>query len=255
MGGESAARFNPGGRHQEYPQQGLMALKDYYAILGVPKNATPDEIKVAHRRLAKRYHPDFQGPDATDAERQACTERYREITEAWDVLSSPAKRAKYDQARAEASDGGAQPDWEDDDFGDGAFPPYLDISEEPVAITAILAALAAGQVPDLYARAGCLVALETLTSDITGAERVRVVNVVPHRLRGLLHSRVPTLKFDKKGVPSLALPGVSTCLTILQRRDWPGMPVLRGVIHAPVLRPDGGLIQQPGYDPMPLSLS
>ena len=173
----------------------------------------------------------------------------RDTTEAWEVPSNPSKREKYEKARDEAG-GGTKPDWGDDDFGGGAFPPYLDISEEPVAITAILAALAAGQVPDLYARAGCLVALETQTSDITGTETVRVANVDAHRRRALLHGRVPTMKFDKQGVPSQALPTVTTCLTILRRRDWPGMPVLRGVVHAPVLRrPDGGLVQQPGYDP------
>ena len=219
-------------------------MKDYYATLGVPENATADEISKAYRNLAKRYHPDLQG-DATEAEKEECARRFRDVTEAYGVLSSPRKREKYDRERQGDTD---PPDWGDDDVGGGALPPYLDISEEPTAITAILTALAAGQVPDLYCRAGCLALVETSVSDTTGAERVQIVNVIPHRLRALLHSRVPTIKFSKKGEPSLALPGVGTCLTILQRREWPGMPVLRGVAHAPVLREDGGLIQEPGYD-------
>ncbi|MEA5509689.1 DnaJ C-terminal domain-containing protein [Crocosphaera sp. UHCC 0190] len=65
--------------------------KDYYAILGVSKNASADEIKKAFRKLAVKYHPD-RNPDNKEAE-----ERFKEISEAYEVLFDSEKRQKYDQ--------------------------------------------------------------------------------------------------------------------------------------------------------------
>lgn len=65
-------------------------MKDYYAILGVPRNATQEEIKRAYKRLARQYHPDVnKSPEAE--------ERFKEINEAYAVLSDPEKRRIYDQ--------------------------------------------------------------------------------------------------------------------------------------------------------------
>ncbi len=68
-----------------------MDFIDYYQILGLAKNASPDEIKKAYRKLARKYHPDVN-PDDKEAER-----KFKEINEANEVLSNPENRAKYDK--------------------------------------------------------------------------------------------------------------------------------------------------------------
>ena len=70
--------------------------RDYYEVLGVSKNATPDELKKAYRKLAIKYHPDRQ-QGKTDAEKKEAEEKFKEAAEAYDVLSHPDKRQRYDQ--------------------------------------------------------------------------------------------------------------------------------------------------------------
>lgn len=71
-----------------------MDYKDYYAVMGVDRTATQDEIKRAYRKLARRYHPDVSKED--DAER-----RFKEVGEAYEVLRDPEKRAAYDRLGAD----------------------------------------------------------------------------------------------------------------------------------------------------------
>lgn len=67
-----------------------MKYKDYYEILGVSKTSTDKEIKAAYRKLAKKYHPDLN-PDNAEAQ-----EKFKEVSEAYEVLSDPDKKQKYD---------------------------------------------------------------------------------------------------------------------------------------------------------------
>ena len=90
-----------------------MEYRDYYKVLGVSKQATEKEIKQAYRKLARKYHPDVN-PGDKDAE-----ERFKEINEAHEVLTDPAKRKKYDRFGADwqhHQQAGGQPggfNWED----------------------------------------------------------------------------------------------------------------------------------------------
>lgn len=68
-----------------------MAGKDYYSILGVPKGSPEKDIKAAYRKLARKYHPDVNPGD------KSAEARFKEVNEAYEVLSDPDKRKKYDQ--------------------------------------------------------------------------------------------------------------------------------------------------------------
>ncbi len=72
--------------------------RDYYEVLGVNKNSSADEIKRAYRKLAKKYHPDVnKEPDAE--------EKFKEVQEAYEVLSDGNKKAAYDRYGHAAFDG------------------------------------------------------------------------------------------------------------------------------------------------------
>ena len=65
--------------------------RDYYEVLGVDKSASADDIKKAYRKKAKEFHPDLHPGD------KECEQKFKEVNEAYEVLSDADKRAKYDQ--------------------------------------------------------------------------------------------------------------------------------------------------------------
>ena len=87
-------------------------MADFYAVLGVPRDASDDDIKQAYRRLAMQWHPDRNG-GSKDAE-----EKFKTITEAYDVLRDPQKRAAFDRYGEAGLRGGGQPQYDHVDLSD-----------------------------------------------------------------------------------------------------------------------------------------
>ena len=92
--------------------------RDYYEVLGVNKNSTPDEIKSAYRKAALKWHPD-KWVNGTDAEKKTAEENFKEASEAYSVLSDANKKARYDRYGFAGMDGGSA-------SGDGGFSGFGD---------------------------------------------------------------------------------------------------------------------------------
>src|SRR5207253_5649407 len=94
------ARYNSETR-ASCPCHLAMAKRDYYDVLGVSRGASADEIKKAHRKLARQYHPDMNKSNSP-----ATTEMFKEVQEAYDVLSEPERRKAYDKFGHAGVEGG-----------------------------------------------------------------------------------------------------------------------------------------------------
>lgn len=97
-----------------------MSKRDYYEVLGVDREATEDDLKRAYRQAAKKYHPDLN-PDDSEAE-----EKFKEVNEAYEVLSDPQKRAAYDRFGHEGANGQGFGGFDFDGFGDGGLGDLFD---------------------------------------------------------------------------------------------------------------------------------
>jgi molecular chaperone DnaJ len=98
----------------------MSSKRDYYEVLGVEKSASHDEVKKAYRKLAKKFHPDMNKDNKKEAE-----EKFKEVSEAYEVLADPDKRSKYDRyghAGLEGAFGADGFNWND-------FTHYTDISD------------------------------------------------------------------------------------------------------------------------------
>jgi len=98
-----------------------LAKRDYYEILGLDRNATEEDIKKAYRRLAKKYHPDLN-PNDPEAE-----SKFKEASEAYQVLIDPEKRAQYDKYGHAGPDGQGFGGFDFSGFGDSAFSDIFDM--------------------------------------------------------------------------------------------------------------------------------
>src|SRR5438105_10590207 len=108
-----------------------MEFKDYYATLGVDRNAAQDDIKRAYRKLARKYHPDVSKEPDAEA-------HFKEVSEAYEALSDPEKRAAYDDVGRRYREGGEfrpPPGWDSGfefsgrDFGPGEGMDFSDFFE------------------------------------------------------------------------------------------------------------------------------
>lgn len=101
-----------------------MSKRDYYEILGLAKNSTDDELKKAYRQLASKYHPDKIPGIEGSPEKKIAEERFKEVKEAYEILSDSEKRRHYDahgHAGVDSFNQGGPPQWSHRTAGNGQF--------------------------------------------------------------------------------------------------------------------------------------
>lgn len=130
-------------------------------------------------------------------------------------------------------------------------PARIDITDEPAAIRGIGATICAGAIPDTYVRNGQLVRIGAISGDINARPQVGIDAVNADGLRRLLAHHTDTYRMKSTKTATFEVPtspAVATCKSVLTDTEWRGLRHLAGIVAMPVLRPDGSLLQAPGYD-------
>jgi hypothetical protein len=136
--------------------------------------------------------------------------------------------------------------------------PSIHLSTDPDSIRSIAKAVDTGSIPDTYVRAGAVVVVETPSGAIdSGDEPIQTIVVVdPTRLARMLADHTFTYEMRREKLPDGAealvevetTPKAHVSASALAATNWPNLRPLRGIVTAPVFRPDGTLVQSPGYD-------
>ena len=125
--------------------------------------------------------------------------------------------------------------------------PHIAITSEQETIVSLCDSLNSGSIPNLYVQDGMPVYVAHKTN-LAGGSAVNVLPLTADRLNLLLAKHVATHKVGKNGLPQLASTTAAMRNAVVQNDDWPGLPILTGIISTPTLRPDGSLIQDTGWD-------
>lgn len=192
---------------------------------GAPESATARE--------ARRRHERFEARQAEKAQKEA------------------EQQAKVEAARRQIQERNAK--------GNRGLP-RIQLDSDPDAIRVLVAALNDNILPDTYVRAGIVVCVETPSGTIvTDDAPPQIITIVdPRRLARLLAEHTFTFELRRQKLPDgdyelvevEAMPKETVAGSVLKSTNWPNLRPLHGIVTAPVFRPDGTLVQEPGYDPV-----
>lgn len=177
---------------------------DYYKTLGVDKNATPDEIKKAYRKLASQYHPDKGGD----------TKRFQEIQLAYDTLSDPQKKHQYDNpssfnGQAQGFPGGFHFNFNGDGFNDifsqffGQSSPFQrqhkQVFRTRVSISLLDSYRGSSHTLQMQTNEGVKVLKVDIPRGVETGKQLRYDNILDNAILIIEFTVLPDLKFDRKG--------------------------------------------------------
>jgi curved DNA-binding protein len=172
---------------------------DHYAVLGVDKSATPDQIKKAFRKLASQHHPDKGGDTA----------KFQQIQEAYAVLSDPEKKAQYDNPQPQRFQGGTNWNVDGVDINDifsqmfGTANPgvraHRQLMRTQVNISLIDAYTGSNQVLKINTHQGLKVIDIKIPAGVSQGDQMRYDNLIPGYSLVVVFNILPDLRFDRKG--------------------------------------------------------